>query len=359
MEYNKRLYESLESIAKKHIELNKQIEQANLPIAQLTEINKQIKHSTPIFEKFNEYKKLIDNGIQDEKILANESDKDLLDLAKMELDEIKSSIPKLEEQIKILLLPVDPNNEKNVIVEMRPGAGGDESSIFVADLFDTYKRFADKQGWKIKIFDISTNSCGYDYIYFNISGEEVYSKMKFESGVHRVQRVPATESKGRVHTSTITVAVLPEFDAVDVKINPADLRVDTYRASGAGGQHVNRTESAVRITHIPTGVVVSCQEGKSQFENRDTCMKMLYSKLWEKQEAERNEKISSMRKSQVGTGDRSEKIRTYNYPQNRVTDHRIGLTLNKLDQVMQGNLDEIIDQLIADEQTQLMSNLKI
>lgn len=359
MEYNKRLFESLESIAKKFVELNQKLESANLPVSQLTDINRQIKHTAPIYEKFNEYKKLIDNGIQDEKIVSSETDKDLVELAKLELDEIKSKIPTLEEEIKILLLPVDPNNEKNVIVEMRPGAGGDEAGIFVADVFDMYKRYADKQGWKVKIMDISQNSCGYDYIFFNISGEEVYSKMKFESGVHRVQRVPATESKGRVHTSTITVAVLPEFDAVDVKINPADLRIDTYRASGAGGQHVNRTESAVRITHIPTGVVVSCQEGKSQFENRDACMKMLYAKLWQKQEDERNEKISSMRKSQVGTGDRSEKIRTYNYPQNRITDHRIGLTLNKLDQIMQGNLDEIIDQLIADEQTRLMTELKI
>lgn len=359
MEYNKRLFESLESIAKKYVELNQKLESASLPINQLTDINRQIKHAKPIYEKFNEYKKLIDNGVQDEKIVLTESDKDLVELAKLELDEIKSKISPLEEEIKILLLPVDPNNEKNVIVEMRPGAGGDEACIFVADVFDMYKRYADKQGWKVKIMDISQNSCGYDYIFFNISGEEVYSKMKFESGVHRVQRVPATESKGRVHTSTITVAVLPEFDAVDVKINPADLRIDTYRASGAGGQHVNRTESAVRITHIPTGVVVSCQEGKSQFENRDTCMKMLYAKLWQKQEDERNEKISSMRKSQVGTGDRSEKIRTYNYPQNRITDHRIGLTLNKLDQIMQGNLNEIIDQLIADEQTRLMTELKI
>lgn len=207
--------------------------------------------------------------------------------------------------------------------------------------------------------DLSTQAHGFDYIYFSVAGENVYSKMKFESGVHRVQRVPATESKGRVHTSTITVAVLPEMDEIDFKINPTDLRTDVYRASGAGGQHVNRTESAVRLTHIPTGIVASCQEGKSQIENRETAMKMLLAKIWQKLEEDRQNEIDSARRAQVGHGDRSEKIRTYNYPQNRVTDHRIGLTLNKLDQIMQGELDEIIDALIANEQAQLMANLKI
>ena len=242
---------------------------------------------------------------------------------------------------------------------MRPGVGGDESCIFVANLFDTYKRYADKQGWDLKVSDASTNAVGYDYIFFTIKGKDVYSKFKFESGVHRVQRVPATETKGRVHTSTITVAVLPEIDAIEFSINPTDLRIDTYRASGAGGQHVNRTESAVRITHLPTNIVVACQEGRSQIENRETAMNLLRAKLWQKYNDEQQQKISNLRKSQVGSGDRSEKIRTYNYPQNRVTDHRISLTLNKLDFVMLGNLDEIINQLIIHEQEQKLEELKI
>lgn len=359
MEYNKRLYDACEQIVNRYNELSKQLETANVPRNELTNINRQLKHNLPVVNKFISYKSMINDAKQDEEMLAKDKDPEMQSLAKAELEDFKVQIPKIEEEIKLLLLPVDPNNDKNVIIEMRPAAGGDEASIFVADLFDTYKRYADKQGWDIKIFDISTNSHGYDYVFFNIRGEDVYSKMKFESGVHRVQRVPATESKGRVHTSTITVAVMPEFDEIDFKINPADIRTDVYRAGGAGGQHVNRTESAVRFTHIPTGVVAACSEGRSQIENRATAMKMLLSKIWEKLEQDRMDTISGMRKSQVGTGDRSEKIRTYNYPQNRVTDHRIGLSLNKLDQVMQGNLDEVIDALTANEQVKLMSELKI
>ncbi|MDR3329675.1 MAG: peptide chain release factor 1 [Mycoplasmataceae bacterium] len=360
MEYNKRLYESLEAIRNKYDDLNKQLETASVPLDQLKDINKQLKRNRPIVELYKLYKAAIKTAEQDEKALSGSGlDLELSELAKMELEEIKAQVPKWEEQFKLLLLPVDPNNEKNVIIEMRPAAGGDEASIFVADLFDTYKRYADKQGWKIKIMDMSTNAHGYDYAFFNITGEDVYSKMKFESGVHRVQRVPATESKGRVHTSTITVAVMPEFEEIDFKINPADLRIDKFRAGGAGGQHVNRTDSAVRLTHIPTGIVVACSQERSQIENKAMAMKLLLSRIWEKLESERTDAIASMRKNQVGTGDRSEKIRTYNYPQNRVTDHRIGLTLNKLDQIMQGNLDEVIDALTADEQVRLMSNLKI
>lgn len=301
----------------------------------------------------------MDTGIAAEKILNTEKDLELIELAQMDLDEAKINIPIIENDLKIMLLPTDPNDDKNVIVEMRPAAGGDESSIFVGNLFDTYRAYAENNNWKMKIIEMTPNAVGFSFISFMISGEEVYSRMKFESGVHRVQRVPATESKGRVHTSTITVAVLPEQDEVDVVINPTELRIDTYRASGAGGQHVNRTESAVRITHIPTGVVAACQEGKSQIENRETAMKMLRAKLWEAAQEQQNAEFANLRKNQVGTGDRSEKIRTYNYPQNRVTDHRINLTLNKLDQIMMGELDEIIDALIADEQTGLMANLDI
>ena len=359
MEYDKNLYSSLEAIKQKYDELSKKLEQSNLSIEEITNINKTIKHTQPVYEKFLAFKKLIDNGLQAEKILNSSNTDDLVELAKMELEEIKEKIPSFEKELKILLIPNDPNDEKNVIVEMRPGVGGDESCIFVANLFDTYKRYADKQGWDLKVSDASTNAVGYDYIFFTIKGKDVYSKFKFESGVHRVQRVPATETKGRVHTSTITVAVLPEIDAIEFSINTADLRIDTYRASGAGGQHVNRTESAVRITHLPTNIVVACQEGRSQIENRETAMNLLRAKLWQKYNDEQQQKISNLRKSQVGSGDRSEKIRTYNYPQNRVTDHRISLTLNKLDFVMLGNLDEIINQLIVHEQEQKLEELKI
>ena len=359
MEYDKNLYSSLEAIRQKYDELSKKLEQSNLSIEEITNINKTIKHTQPVYEKFLVFKKLIDNGLQAEKILNSSNADDLVELAKIELEEIKEKIPSIEKELKILLIPNDPNDEKNVIVEMRPGVGGDESCIFVANLFDTYKRYADKQGWDLKVSDASTNAVGYDYIFFTIKGKDVYSKFKFESGVHRVQRVPATETKGRVHTSTITVAVLPEIDAIEFNINPADLRIDTYRASGAGGQHVNRTESAVRITHLPTNIVVACQEGRSQIENRETAMNLLRAKLWQKYNDEQQQKISNLRKSQVGSGDRSEKIRTYNYPQNRVTDHRISLTLNKLDFVMLGNLDEIINQLIVHEQEQKLEELKI
>ena len=359
MEYDKNLYSSLEAIKQKYEEISKKLEQPNLTIEEITNINKTIKHTQNVYEKFLVFKKLIDNGLQAEKILNSNNAADLVELAKIELDEIKEKIPSFEKELKILLIPNDPNDEKNVIVEMRPGVGGDESCIFVANLFDTYKRYADKQGWDLKVSDASTNAVGYDYIFFTIKGKDVYSKFKFESGVHRVQRVPVTETKGRVHTSTITVAVLPEIDAIEFSINPTDLRIDTYRASGAGGQHVNRTESAVRITHLPTNIVVACQEGRSQIENRETAMNLLRAKLWQKYNDEQQQKISNLRKSQVGSGDRSEKIRTYNYPQNRVTDHRISLTLNKLDFVMLGNLDEIINQLIIHEQEQKLEELKI
>ncbi len=357
MEYNKKLYDALERVYKNSLTISEKLETIGNNIEEMKSLNRQLKHASKVVEKYKIYKQYIDAGIDAEDIIKNENDKELIGLAQTELDESKHNIPTLEDELKILLLPVDPNDNKNVIIEMRPAAGGDESSIFVGNLFDSYKQYAENQNWKISILEVRSQAHGYDFISFSISGDEVYSKMKFESGVHRVQRVPLTESKGRVHTSTITVAVLPEQDEIDVKINPSDLRIDTYRASGAGGQHVNRTESAVRLTHLPTGVVAACQDGKSQIQNRETAMRMLRAKLWEKASAEQHDELSSLRKGQVGRGDRSEKIRTYNYPQNRVTDHRIGLSVNKLDQVMLGKLDEIIDSLIADEQTSLMSGL--
>lgn len=359
MEYNKKLFDALSKIKEKHDQLNLMLESINNDPKKIKEINLQLKQTNKVQEPFTKYKKIIDDGLTAENLLKTENDKNMIELLKLELENVKSEIPILEEELKILLLPEDPNNGKNVIVEMRPAAGGDEASIFVSDLFDTYKRYIENQGWKLKILEVSPQAHGLDFISFSINGIDVYSKFKFESGVHRVQRVPATESKGRVHTSTITVAVLPEQDEIEVTINPQDLRVDTYRASGAGGQHVNRTESAVRITHIPTGIVVASQEAKSQIENRDIAMKMLRAKIWESLEKQKHEEQANARKTQVGTGERSEKIRTYNYPQNRITDHRINLTLNKLDYIMLGSLEEIIDMLIADEQSQLMNNLEV
>lgn len=358
MFYNDKLYNSLQKIENKFNDLNEEVLTLK-DFNKVKVINKTIKDLTPIINLYQEYKKSIKDYADAEKIIKNEKDQSLLELAYLEIEDLKIKIENQENELKRLLIPKDPNFDKNVIIEMRPAAGGDESSIFVGDLFDAYKRFADSQKWKTKVLEAVESPFGYNFISFMISGENVYYKMKFESGVHRVQRVPATESKGRVHTSTITVAVLPEVEEVEVSINPSDLRIDTYRASGAGGQHVNRTESAVRITHLPTGIFVACQEGKSQIENRETAMKMLRSKLWEKAEQEKHDNISSLRRDQVGTGERAEKIRTYNYPQNRVTDHRINLTLNKLDLVMMGNFIEIINSLIANDEAQKMQTLDL
>ena len=358
MEYNKRLYTTVDSIYKRIEEFKQELENCT-DINKIKNLNKQIKDNQDVCDLFLTYKQDIDFADQCEKIIATEKDPDLIKIAQDDLANIKSKIGAKEEQIKIMLLPKDENDSKNVIVEMRPAAGGDESSIFVSDLFDCYQKYVESQGWKIQILNITQNALGIDFIAFKITGKDVYSKMKFESGVHRVQRVPVTESKGRVHTSTITVAVLPEVDDIQVVINPSDLRVDTYRSGGAGGQHVNRTDSAVRLTHLPTGIVVACQEGRSQIENRETAMQMLRAKLWQKYKDEQHEAISSMRKNQVGTGERAEKIRTYNYPQNRVTDHRINLTLNKLDQIMLGHLDEIISALVANDQLEKLKELEL
>lgn len=270
-----------------------------------------------------------------------------------ESQEAKANIERIEEELRILLLPKDPNDEKNVMMEIRGGAGGDEAALFAGDLFRMYTMYAESNRWKIEI--LSKNEIGIGgikEISFMIQGQGAYSRLKFESGVHRVQRVPETESGGRIHTSTVTVAVLPEVEDVDVEINDDDLQIDTYRSGGAGGQHVNKTESAIRITHIPTGLVVTCQDERSQHKNKEAAMKMLRSKLYDMKEQERSAAIAADRKSQVGTGDRSERIRTYNFPQGRMTDHRIGLTLYKLDAIMNGDLDEIIDALITTDQSE-------
>lgn len=310
----------------------------------------------PIIMKFREYQSVL-NSIKDSKeILQEESDEELRELAKMELSEMEDQVEPLEAELKILLLPKDPNDDKNVIVEIRGGAGGDEAALFAGDLFRMYSRYAERRRWKIELLSASdTGVGGYKEVSFLIKGKGAYSRLKYESGVHRVQRIPATESGGRIHTSTATVAVLPEVETVEVNINPNDLRIDVFRSSGNGGQSVNTTDSAVRITHIPTGEVVSCQDGKSQLKNKEQALKILVARLNDKAIAEQNKEISAERKSQVGTGDRSERIRTYNFPQGRVSDHRINLTLYKLDQFLDGDIDEMIDALITVDQTEKMS----
>ena len=276
------------------------------------------------------------------------SDPDMKELAQEELQQAKADIARLEDELKILLLPKDPNDDKNIFVEIRGGAGGEESALFAADLYRMYTMYADKRGWQTEVMSKSeTELGGYKEIVFRVAGDKVYSRLKFESGVHRVQRVPETESQGRVHTSTTTVAVLPEAEEVDFYLDPNDLRIDTFRSSGAGGQHINKTSSAIRITHIPTGTVVECQDERSQHKNRDKAMRVLRSRLYEAEVEKQQAAIAADRKSQVGTGDRSERIRTYNFPENRGSDHRIKLTLYKLDQFLNGDMDEILDALIA------------
>ena len=308
---------------------------------------KELKSLTPIVEKYKEYKKLNENLEEAKQILTEAgTDKELKEMAEMEIDSSKEEIEKISQELKILLLPKDPNDERNVIMEIRAGAGGEEAALFSGVLFRMYNMYAQEKRWKVEILNANeTQLGGFKEISFMISGDGAYSKLKYESGVHRVQRVPDTEAQGRVHTSTVTVAVLPEASDVEVEINPADLQIDTYRSGGAGGQHVNKTESAIRITHIPTGIVVECQDERSQYKNKDKAMKVLKSRLLEAKREEQKNAVAQERRIQVGTGDRSERIRTYNYPQSRITDHRIGLTLYRLEDALNGNLEEVIDAL--------------
>ena len=299
----------------------------------------------PVVEKYREYKKA-EKQLEDAKEML--SDPELKELAEMDMLDAKEKIPKIEEELKILLIPKDPDDDKNVICEIRAGTGGDEAALFAGTLFRMYSMYAERKHWKIDILNENeTGLGGYKEISFMVTGKGVYSRLKFESGGHRVQRVPDTESSGRIHTSAATVAVLPVVEDVEIEINPADIKMDVYRASGAGGQHVNKTSSAVRLTHIPTGIIAECQTERSQLQNREYAMKLLRSRLYEKEQAERNAKLANERKSQVGSGDRSEKIRTYNYPQGRITDHRIGMSIYQMDDFLNGNLDEMIDNLIA------------
>ena len=313
---------------------------------------------SPIVAKYREYKNLKENIDEANMMLSDgDLDKDEKEFLLQTIDESNLGIDKVSEELKILLLPKDPNDDKNVIVEIRGGAGGDEAALFASDLLRMYSMYAETKRWKVEMLSQSpTDIGGYKEVSFSITGDKAYSRLKFESGVHRVQRIPSTESGGRIHTSTVTVAVLPEVEEVEVEINQNDLRIDVFRAGGPGGQCVNTTDSAVRITHLPTGVVVSCQDEKSQHKNKDKAMKILRSRVYDIFIQQQTDAISAERKSQVGTGDRSERIRTYNYPQGRVTDHRIGLTLHRLDAVLNGDLDEIIDALITTDQSEKLKS---
>lgn len=322
---------------------------------ELTKEHGSLKELVDYYDEWMEHKNHLKGNL--ELIKANE-DAEITEMAKEENFKIKESLEKLENDIKLKLVPKDVEDTKNAIVEIRAGAGGDEAAIFAGDLFEMYRRFADSQGWKLSLMSLSeSEKGGYKEIIFTLEGDEIFGKMKFESGVHRVQRVPATESQGRVHTSAATVAVLPEVEEVDIQINPADLRVDTYRASGAGGQHVNKTDSAIRITHVPTGIVAECQEERSQFQNKERAMTMLRSRMYDIELEKKEKERAADRKSQVSTGDRSAKIRTYNYPQGRLTDHRINLTLYDLDNIMKGNIHEVVGALTLQSNLEKLNEL--
>lgn len=347
------MFDKLNVFEKRYNELNNQLYDPAVAAnpSRYSEIMKEFKGIEPIVLKYKEYQ-AAKQSAQEALEMLNEAggDKDIKEMAEEELAVSKQNIYIFSEQLKMLLLPKDPNDDRNVIVEIRGGAGGEEAALFCGVLYRMYSMYAEKSGFKIE--PVNTNETelgGYKEVSFMVTGEGAYSRLKYESGVHRVQRVPETETQGRVHTSTVTVAVLPEAEDVELEINPTDLQIDTYRSSGAGGQHINKTESAIRITHLPTGVVVECQDERSQYKNKDKAMKVLKSRLLQAKQKEQADSIAKERQSQVGTGDRSEKIRTYNYPQSRVTDHRIGLTLYKLQEILNGSLDEVIDAMVTAE----------
>ena len=350
------MFDKLDFILEKYEELSLKVSDPdiinNQPLWQ--KHIKEMGEMEPIVNKYREYKKAKES-IAEAKEMLEMGDEELKELAKMEIAELEDRIPAMEDELKVLLLPKDPNDEKNVILEIRAGTGGEEAALFAQDLLRMYLRYAERRGWKAEIMDANdTGIGGIKEASVLIKGKGAYSRMKYESGTHRVQRVPETESSGRIHTSAATVAVLPEVDDVEVEINPNDVRVDVYRSSGNGGQCVNTTDSAVRLTHIPTGLVVTCQDEKSQIKNKDKAFKVLRSRLYDMKLQEQNAEISAERKSQVGSGDRSERIRTYNFPQGRVTDHRIGMTIYKLDSFLDGEIDEIVDGLITSDQAEKM-----
>lgn len=325
---------------------------------QFKRLMKEHSELTPIVEKYREYRTAKQSEAEAAELLSNGGlDRDFKELVEEELLEAKNKAAVCSDELKILLLPKDPNDEKNVIIEIRGGAGGEEAALFAGSLFRMYNMYAESKHWHIEMINANeTELGGYKEVVFMVEGSGAYSRFKYESGVHRVQRVPDTETQGRIHTSTVTVAVLPEAEEVEFELNPADLKIDTFRSSGAGGQHINKTSSAIRVTHIPTGTVVECQDERSQYKNKDKALKILRSRLFDAAQKEHDEAIASDRKSQVGTGDRSERIRTYNFPQGRVTDHRIGLTLYKLEQILNGDIDEIIDALITYYRTEALKS---
>ena len=354
------MFDHIDELERTYIELEDKVNDPDIIANQEKWRNLMKEYSSigPVVLKYREFKAASERSAEALELLRENSDDEFKELLKEELEESRELVVKLKEELKILLLPKDPNDSKNVIMEIRGGAGGDEAAIFAGDLFRMYSRYAERRRWKTEIMSMNESDLGgFKEISFMISGQGAYSRLKYESGVHRVQRVPSTESGGRIHTSTATVAVLPEADKVDVNIDMNDVRIDVFRASGNGGQCVNTTDSAVRVTHIPSGIVVSCQDEKSQLKNKDKALKVLYARLYKLEQEKHDSSISEQRRSQVGTGDRSEKIRTYNFPQGRVTDHRAGLTLHKIDAIIDGDLDDIIDVLIANDQADKLKAL--
>ena len=356
-----KIFEQLETLLERYQELQELMSDPEVinDTKRYMAYSKEEADMREVVAAFKHYKELKQSISDSDEILRETDDPEMEAMAKDELESSKKEIDEVEHQITLLMLPKDPNDDKNIIMEIRGAAGGDEASLFAADLLTMYSKYAEKQGWNFDIIDeTDTEVGGYKDVAVMITGTKVYSKLKFENGAHRVQRIPSTESQGRVHTSTATVAVMPEYDEVDIDIDPKDIRTDVYRSSGAGGQHINKTSSAVRMTHLPTGIVVAMQDQRSQQQNRQKAMQILKSRVYDYYESQNQNEYDEQRKSAVGTGDRSERIRTYNYPQNRVTDHRIGLSLNKLDRIMNGDLEEIIDALIVDDQTKKLEQIQ-
>ena len=351
------MFDKLKSVEIRYDDLNELLSDAKI-IAQQSEYQKYAKEQsdlTPIVKRFKDLKKIVQQLEDSKKILEEEKDPEMLEMAEEDLAQVTIEKQKAESDLKLLLLPKDPRDERNVIVEIRAGTGGEEAALFSTDLFRMYSRYAEEKKWQVEILSSNlTGKGGFKEVIFNITGKGVYSKLKYEGGTHRVQRVPDTESQGRIHTSAVTVAVLPEVEDVDIKINPSDIKIDVYRASGPGGQSVNTTDSAVRLTYVPTGMIVTCQDEKSQHKNREKAMKVLRARLYDAEQQKAHDEQDSERKQQVGSGDRSERIRTYNFPQERVTDHRIGLTLHKLSAIMEGALDEVIDALTLHFQSEAL-----
>ena len=354
------MFENIEHIKENYKDLEKKMIDPEIlaDIDKLTKITREYNSLKPVVEKYDQIKEAEATIIENKEMINEANDSEMIDMLKEEIKEKEADLDNFKEEMRILLIPKDPNDSRDVIIEIRPGAGGDEAGLFAGDLYRMYNMYADKEGYKTEDVEISSQGVGgIKEATFMVKGEGAYSRFKYESGVHRVQRVPETESGGRIHTSTATVAVLPEVDELDVNIDPNDIRVDVFRSSGNGGQSVNTTDSAVRLTHIPTGIVVSMQDEKSQIKNKDKAMKILRARIYELEEEKRNKEIADNRKSQVGTGDRSERIRTYNFPQGRITDHRINKTIYQLDDFLNGNIGEMIDSLIAEDQTRKLEKI--